>query len=344
MFIKKTLLIVASLLVLAACGGDDEYTPYYQDVDWADQVDMDDPVSNEIYTTYGKGIIMEFNLERDIKYMATYVLSLEADMLAQEEKAGASTYVKESLFSYFTNAEFVKKYFPNTLYLAKAFNVTAAGTNYCPVALEGKYRVAEDYLYNTIHSIWLFGKFVMSVNIDTIEKSPGEREMFLKDNLFILLSFILEKRNLYDEFGDFYLEDGDKYYGRLFNGCPDRNEVGIWNEEGGLWSDTYAPASWYHNKGFVSTANMNMVYVMGGERLVRLRQENNTVNYYMRFPHDRKEDLRWFIDLMMYIDRETYDLYPEIVKNRFKAVAGKFDQWGFDFRRVNPVWNDIVPR
>lgn len=142
---------------------------------------------------------------------------------------------------------------------------------------------------------------------------------------------------------DFYVPGLEHYYNRFLSSRPTSIREGAWIEDGGVWETVYAPAEWYHGKGFVSTAVMNVILTVGGQRSVALRQENG-INSYMRFPRDRAEDLWWYVDLMMYLDRTTYDLYPDIVKGRFRALAFKFDEWGYDFRRLNPMWNDVFPR
>lgn len=343
---KNIPIIAISALLLAGCGEESyDLTPTNKEVNWADQIDMTNPTSRAVYQSYGLGLITDFDVTRDVLYHVNYKLGISIDKFAEkQDKDDAIDYAKTNLFDYFTNDAFIRSYFPKKFYLARTVNVTATDNDYCPVAREGKWRIGEFYLYNTIHSMYMFSNFLMTVDLATINGSAIAAESYQKDNLFILWGYMIDNHDLDKLLGeDFYTPQIERYYGRMFNENTEYGRSGVWNDEGGSWADVFVAASWYYNKGFISTANINRVQTVGGQRMLWLRQENG-VNYYMRFPYDRKEDLRQYIDVMMYLDRATWNLYPDIVKKRFKALVDKFDEWGYDFRRLNTMWNDVYPK
>lgn len=331
-----------------SCNDDDDLSPSLREIDWVDSLDMTNPKVKAYYEKYGIGLLTRFDTIRDIRYnISSYWNRLILKKLERTtEIDSAITYWEESFFQYFTNADFVKEYFPRKIILAREVYMDYSSNNtYCPVCEESDARVGE-YAVNSLHSIYSKSAFAFSVKMNTIYYNQTNYDNYKFDNLYIFLADLFELHNLYDVFGaDFYLPSMSKCYGRRFSGEKSlyEGEMGVYIEEGGSLDDLYVDKYWYWNKGFVSTAYMNPVVEAGTYKdMVVLRTLNGITGLY-RFP-DKQKEVRSMINQMLFVTQEVWDSYPEIVKNRFAILMKKFDEWGIDIRSINPVMEYAFPR
>ena len=75
---------------------------------------------------------------------------------------------------------------------------------------------------------------------------------------------------------------------------------------------------------------------------IELQAQYGITDVYV-FP-DKQRDVRMLINQLLFVTRDVWDSYPEVVKNRFALLMAKFDEWGIDIRAVNPVIADVFPR
>lgn len=338
---------ILGLLFASACNKEDyDVSPSLCEIDWVDSLDMTNPKVKAYYEKYGIGLLTRFDTIRDFHYNITglwdrFKLTKITDPV---EVDSCITYLEEAFFKYFTNDDFIRKYFPRKLILAKEVYLDYTYNNsWCPVTEESDVRVGE-YAVNSLHSVYSKGAFAFSLKLNTINYNEENYNAYKYDNLYIFLANVFELHDLYEEFGsDFYLSTMEKCYGRNFTGEGSAySKKGIYVEEGGSPDDLVVDKYWYWDRGFVSTKTLNPVLTGKNEGKVRLRTENGITSLY-RFP-DKERDVRMLINQMFFVTREVWDSYPEVVKKRFAILMEKFDEWGIDVRALNPVMEYAFPR
>lgn len=327
--------------LLGACEKEDQLTPSMLDVDWMDSLDLGNPIVKDCYDNYRVGLLTRFDLNRDLRYnMSTTEVQKSWENLLPEklerssEIDSALTFFQESLLPYFKNDDFIRKYFPRKILFTRKLELKMKQNTICAACNESENNVYEGV--GALHSIYSKSSFAFSVNLKEIYFSTNAMEAYKTDNLYIFLCKIFDQHDLYSQLGsDFNLSGLKNYYGKnLF-------DVFV-NEDNGDKKATYTDVQWYWGKGFVSTSAMNAPATSGQQSGKIQINDQFGESYHYKFP-DRTMDARMYINQLIFVDRATYETYPEIVKDRFRALMDKFDQWGIDIRAINPVLSELFP-
>lgn len=340
-------------LFFIGCHQEDDLTPSFADKSWVDSLDLNNPRVKNYYEKYGFGLLTKFDIVRDLRYsMSTTTTQnywnklLAKKMDRTTEIDSAITFFNESLFQYFTNEEFVRDYFPKRILLTRELILDHFFNEIRVECKESDARVNANG-NNSLHSIFNKSSFAFSVKLGTIYYNEANYNDYKMDNLYMFIVYLFEMNDLYDAFGsDFYLSELARCYGREMTGPGGgwlNLPVGIYVEDGGSLNDLYADKYWYWNKGFVSTAFLNPVEKMGvNAGKIQIKSQNGITSEYV-FP-DKKWEVRTLINQLLFVTPEVWDSYPEVVKNRFTILMGKFDEWGIDIRSINPVIKNVYPR
>ena len=340
------------LFLLPACYDEDTLTPSLADKNWKDSLEMEYPLVKTYYEKYGVGLLTRFDLNRDLLYnMTTSTIqtnswnTLRVDPLERTtEKDSALAFLDKTLLQYFTNEEFIREYFPRRILLGQDVFLDNQRNTICPVCMESDARASSNGI-NSLHSIFSRISFAVSCKLNTIYYNEENYNNFKMDNLYMFICYLFEHNDFYRLFGpDFYLPSMENCYGRPLTG--DENSwlgLGVYVEEGGSPADQYTSKYWYWNKGFVSTQYLHPILTVGvNQDMIELQASYGITEQY-KFP-DKEREVRTLVNQLLFVSREVWDSYPEVVKGRFGLLMEKFDEWGIDIRAVNPVIADVFPR
>ena len=351
---KIWIILAAACLILSGCNKEEDLTPSLADMNYADSLDLTNPLVKEYYEKYKVGLLTRFNLTTDLLYnMTTSDIQEEQWNTLQVSKLerlteidSAYQFVNETLLQYFTDDEFKKKYFPKRILLGREVFLANSYNNICTLCTESDARVSEQAI-NSLHSVFSPISFALSCKLDAIYYSEENYNGYKMDNLYMFICYLFEHNNLYDELEkDFYPIEMENCYGRPLTG--DESSwlgLGVYVEEGGSPDDQYTSKYWYWNHGFVSTRNCIPVMTTpeGEEDVIRLKTWADGISDKDVFP-DRNRDVRNVINQMLFVTQEVFDSYPAIIKDRFSIIMNKFDEWGIDIRSINPTMEHAFPR
>ena len=349
MTMKKYILTgLAAVLLLAGCEKEEKLTPSNMEVDWHQYLDMSNPVVKQFYDECGVGLLTNFDDSRNLLHqITTYWDQAFLEKLEIQDIENAFEFLQKSLLSYFTNKQFIKDNFPRTILLAGDVllgRVHNQNHYYNPIIEESNAAVGVPAA-NSIHSIFNAVAFAFACKMETINYSEANYNNYARDNMYIFLSCLFERNNLYDELGaDFHLPEMKYYYGKCLScdaSVNNNNTPGIWQEEGNQTSVINTSKYWYWNKGFVSTNRL--VPVQTGASLLDQIYLRSAAGITYWFPEKNRET-RTILNQMIFVTEEVYDSYPDIIKGRFAAIMAKFDEWGIDIRRFNPTMEYAFPR
>ena len=340
------------LLLLPGCYDEDALAPSWADKNWKDSLEMEYSLVKEYYEKYGVGLLTRFDLNRDLLYnMTTSTIqsnswnTLRVDRMERTtEIDSALQFLDETLLQYFTDEDFIRDYFPRRILVGRDVFLSNSTNSICAVCMESDARASSNGI-NSLHSIFSRISFAVSCKLNTIYYSEENYNNFKMDNLYMFISYLFEHNDLYSLFGtDFYLPSMENCYGRPLTG--DESSwlgLGVYVEEGGSPDDRYTDKYWYWNKGFVSTKWLHPIPEVGVNRdMIELKSQYGITEQYV-FPNKQRE-VRTLINQLLFVSREVWDSYPEVVKKRFALLMAKFDEWGIDIRAVNPVIADVFPR
>lgn len=340
------------LLLLPGCYDETALTPSGADKDWADSLELEYPLVKEYYEKYGVGLLTRYDLNRDLLYnMTTSNIqsgswnTLRVDRMERTtEVDSALAFLDNTLLQYFTDEDFIRTYFPTRILVGREVFLDNSRNSVCPICLESDARVSSSGI-NSLHSIFSRISFAVSCKLNTIYFSDENYYNYKMDNLYMFICYLFERNDLYSLFGtDFYLPSMENCYGRPITGDEDSwLGLGVYVEEGGSPDDRYTDKYWYWNKGFVSTKWIHAIPAAGEHKdQIELQAQYGITDVYV-FP-DKQRDVRMLINQLLFVTRDVWDSYPEVVKNRFALLMAKFDEWGIDIRAVNPVIADVFPR
>lgn len=313
------------------CESEDRLMPSLMETDWADQLDMSNPIVRDFYDAYGVGLMTKYDLNKDLRYnMASATVQenqwnklLAPELERDTEIDSAFAFVQTTLLQYFTNDAFIKNYFPRKILLARELVLDNTENGICEECMESD-KLVSFLGNNSLHSIYTKGSFALSVKLSTIYFNTANFYAYRMDNLYLFLSCLFRINNLYDELGsDFYLPGMKNYYSRKLK------EVYI--EEGNSEEASDVAVGWYWEKGFVSNLYMNNPTASN-----KIPLDNN-------FP-DRERDVRMCINQLLFMTARAWNQYPDHVKERLEVLVHKFDEWGIDIRAINPVVGEMIPR
>lgn len=345
---KKTIIFLFAAVVIAGCNNqNDDLTPTECEHDWATDLDMTIPTVKTMYDKYDVGLFLQFTPESDVFYEGESKFNSFDYVLLQKGSTKADSalmFFNDSFMKYFSNDQFIKKYFPRRIFL---FGDLIATSNIWDPDLihESEDAVYDTYLINSAHSYPFAQGFAFSAKTEVIYNTNSSTDYYTKyrrDNMYIFLSTIFGTHKLYENMGtDFYLPWISQYYHVLAGGSTNS----LFYKEFGYYQK-YVDMYWFMKFGFPWAQGVYNISWDFSDWTVRIGYNSDgtdyTSDYYL--PDNKYEDFRAYLNATIFLEQEHWDTYNDIIRGRMTALVNYLDTIGFDMRAFNPVVAANIPR
>lgn len=322
------------LFIMLICAGlyacdEENVAPSYADEDRIESLlDLSKPLVKEYKEKYGKNILYSFNDTLDFKFGFYTTGTNERWMninIYHLDSMEVVDYALEQLetmvFSYF-NDDF-KQRLPHKILLA---DIVELDSN--PDGLMAESDVEESGAVTVIANNY---SYMFAFNMASMESFSEARLKDLRDvKLYHLISYVLNKENLYEEIPESFYTDVDYLHGQSVD------SIALEEEELPVGTGPYAnyyTTEWYMGLGMALTMNSPNTLATSNYS-TRLRVGNS-----LMFP-DRERDFRNFVCVMIFTDEadlEEYYLPSELFCERMRTAMQLLEGWGVDVLAINPA-------
>ncbi|MBD0824238.1 hypothetical protein [Aestuariibaculum marinum] len=370
---KNNILIHLALVVfsLVACDVDEYVTASNADEDRVlSQIDFSNPNIKMLYDEYNMGLLFEYEKALDFAYDAgsvgqvniwrgidmpqiqtrfevDSVLTPEGKVEYEAYKAEVTTFLVENLFNYFKPNSTIATLMPYKVLVSNSlFSESSVRDDAGDILTESEERLSSS-AENNLRTVFNKHSIVFSVDLDQLSTSSRIEE-FTKDNFYILLSRIMGMHNLYDLVPDEFYAGKEDYYG-LEMDEPFITETG---KEDYARID-FIEKDWFYEKGFIDAKyfygfssglrNFNQYY---DQETGELFDQSVTGYRYISHPKalqdgydfvaNREEDVRAYINELIFRDADELLAFPENIQNNLKIILGLLTEWGVDILAINP--------
>ena len=351
-------------LVVVSCDSSEAVlSPSNSDKDRVEsQLDLSNPTIKKLYADFNVGELYEYDHILDFAYVASsatqselwgeveipQIRTLFTDSLGVM-KADTIPYYKQyvntaveflntSLFSYFDpNGEIATLMPPKVLISESVFSesqiVGAPGE--VLTTSEERYKSTARYGQRTVynnHSI------VFGLNLNEID---GDEDEYTKDNFYIFLCRIIETHKLADRLPNSFFAGKDVYYNqelepiyREENNIGEEKNVYVIDKDW-LFSKGFIDAIYFYNhpSGLRTYTQFNDE---DGNRLPTRIRHLKAVRPSYEFIKDRDNDVRSYLNELMFRDADEFLAFPQNIQDNLKALYDLLTGLGVDLIAINP--------
>lgn len=330
--------LLVCVLGFSACD-EDEIKPSYADEERLEGLlDLSKPLVKEFKEKYGVNILYDFDDILDFKFgfytttpNGSWSKPLIHHLSSTETIDYALEQLDETVFAYF-NDDF-KKRLPHKILLADIVDLSGGGegSSSNPDALMSEVGVdgnAEET--GTVSVIANTYSYMFAFNKEAMESfSDAQLRNTCNVKLYHLISYVINKRNLYEEIPEDFYSQVDYLHGESVDTVALMEE----NLPVGSSSSYYKP-EWYMGLGMALT--MTSPYSSNSssnfERRIR-------TNRSLKFP-SKERDFRNFICVMIFTSESNlrkYYLTSPLFCERMRIAMELLEKWGVDVLKINPA-------
>ena len=173
--------------------------------------------------------------------------------------------------------------------------------------------------------------YMFAFNKESIESFSEAKIKTLRDvKLYHLISYVINKDNLYSEIPDAFYAPVNGLHGESVDSLAAAEEVLPVGT--GPYAKYYTP-DWYMSLGMALTVNSPKKSASTNYQM-RL-----SINSSLKFP-DNQRDFRNFLYVMIFskkTDLEKYYLPSEVFSERMRIAMETLEDWGIDVLKINPA-------